>query len=836
MKKIIFGISILAAILVIVTACGGSEQTEPSETSQTSPASTATPLPASETEPPPPATPPPISTTDNWGALGDVNCDGLVDSIDLDLISAAIGTDNRDDDWNAELDLDRNRKIDVADLAIAGRGYGSEHSFHQARRIASGDETVSRLDACIDAQDQVHVVWSDSNYRDVYYTRLDRYGNTLIDDVLIDSGPSTGVSFVAIGCDDAGNAHIVWDGISDVCQARFDQWGYPVLEKSLVDDRWSGTGKEAAVDLDSEGNAHIFYRMGNTRIIYAVLTEEGEKPISVEDPLLYDSQVSRYRQLAIDDADNAHLVWSEEDGEDRLYYAKIGADASVSLAPMVIGYTHWDGHINDSHQPSLALDSEGNALVLWNRSDPAELFLDKIAPDGTVLLDDYPIFPQYRTSYYQDLAIDQSDQLHLWAPTGWGGGLYRNAYGIFDESLQPVEPMHWAMYGWRSYDPQLLVDSQGDAHVFYKLSGLTAEDPPCSSSGLCYQSTAFDPVAYDRTRPDLGVDVAHLDWSPILARWGETLTIEATIFNTGWTDSPATTTGFEIALEDAALASPLSADVTIPSLAPGETQTVQIELELPMTPPEGYEAVEYVNLKLEVDPGNVIAETAEANNAISVPMMIEPLPTSAGLFMIVRDITSTVSGGSETPLEIGSAHLNGSGIDRTIDVSGYITILADDLPIASEPTTYSVTWQAEGYRTPTPFEVTIGRNADDPYVIDYEPGNTVQLETDTWGSLGGTIISNEGGPITGATVRIKGHGLSINTITDAEGQFSAVNEPRLGQMIPGEYDIFLSAPDYARISGSASIVSLGRPPGIAPWSPLPKPTCAEWCTTSMAAR
>ncbi len=789
---------------------GPSPTTAPTQTAEP----TATPSPTATAQPslsPTPSPTPPEVTTRHWGTVGDVNYDGVIDDIDLDLISNAIGTDNRDDNWNPGLDIDRNSKIDIADLAIAGRGYGSDHVFHHVGQIANAEKSVRCLDACIDAQDRIHVVWSDSTNRDVYYSRLDRYGNTLIDDVLIDSGASTGVGFVAIGCDDAGNSHMIWDCTSDICQARFDRWGYPVLEKMVVDDRWSGVGDEAAIDVDEAGNAHVFYRMGgNTRIIYAVLTDEGEKPISIEGPLLHDAEISRYRQLAVDDEGNAHLVWSEEDGEDRLYYTRIGADASASIAPMVIGYTHWDGHVNDSHRPSLAVDSAGNALVLWNRSDPYDLLLDKIDSDGAVVINDSLVFPEYRSSYYQDLALDQYDRLHLWAPTGWGSGLYFHAYGVFDQMLEVIEPMHWATYRWRTYDPQLLIDSNDDVHLFYKMAGLTGDNPPCQSSYLCYYSTAFDPVACDRTRPDLGVDVAHLNWSPILARWGQTLTIEAEVFNTGWTDSPETTALFEIVLEDGALSSPLSVDVDIPALAPRQRQSVQVDLSLPQLPPAGYEDVQYVNLQVAVDPAKAIAETTEANNSISVPMMIEPLPTEAGLFMIVRDITPTIRGGAEMPLNFGLAQVSGSGIDRNVNVTDYITILADDLAIESEPVAYTVNWQADGYRTPEAAEVTIGRNADDPYVVDYEPGNTVELETDTWGSLAGTITSDEGDLIVGATVRIKGQGLNINTTTDGDGHFSSENEPGLGQMIPGEYDIFVSAADYARISGNVNVVSLSE--------------------------
>ena len=65
------------------------------------------------------------------------------------------------------------------------------------------------LSSCIDASDRIHIIWSESG--DVFYTRLDRFGNTLIDDLLLEHGSFAGNYSAAIGCDAAGNSHMIWD-------------------------------------------------------------------------------------------------------------------------------------------------------------------------------------------------------------------------------------------------------------------------------------------------------------------------------------------------------------------------------------------------------------------------------------------------------------------------------------------------------------------------------------------------------------------------------------------------------------------------------------------------
>ncbi len=57
--------------------------------------------------------------------LGDVgNYNGQVDLEDLDLISNHIGVSVGDDDWNSNLDLNGDGRVDVRDLAIAAHNYG----------------------------------------------------------------------------------------------------------------------------------------------------------------------------------------------------------------------------------------------------------------------------------------------------------------------------------------------------------------------------------------------------------------------------------------------------------------------------------------------------------------------------------------------------------------------------------------------------------------------------------------------------------------------------------------------------------------------------------------
>ncbi len=87
--------------------------------------------------------------------LGDINLDDLVDSADLDAIAAKFGLYQSDPGFDEFLNLNLDYYIDVKDLAIAGRSYGSTRNFHYPRRIANSTKSVIYQSSCIDASDRI---------------------------------------------------------------------------------------------------------------------------------------------------------------------------------------------------------------------------------------------------------------------------------------------------------------------------------------------------------------------------------------------------------------------------------------------------------------------------------------------------------------------------------------------------------------------------------------------------------------------------------------------------------------------------------------------------------
>jgi len=316
--------------------------------------------------------------------LGDINLDNLVNTSDLELVRQAFGSTEWGGypNWNPFADLDIDGLVDVSDLAIAGRSVGSDHIFHYPRQVSNSTSGVHNDQAaCLDGLDRLNVVWvqriSPSTEK-AFFSRLDRFGNTLIDDYLLRSG-SASISDVAVGCDDSGNAHVIWQCPQGLCQARFDAWGFPVIPPSVAYDQ--GITSQLAIDLDSQGNSHAFFRRYSpNRQIYARFNTEGEFVLGSQGLLSGSSTNPIYRDIELDSEDNVHLMWYELEGLDRVYYSRLSAGASQSISDTLIGYTGYDGSVNDSREPALAVDADNNAFILYPNTTVDKLYLDKSPP------------------------------------------------------------------------------------------------------------------------------------------------------------------------------------------------------------------------------------------------------------------------------------------------------------------------------------------------------------------------------------------------------------------------------------------------------------------------
>ncbi|MFC1871596.1 PKD domain-containing protein [Chloroflexota bacterium] len=133
----------------------------------------------------------------------------------------------------------------------------------------------------IDSDDNLHVVWNEYTLEEIFYTKLDNDGDTLIDDIQLTAGQEQWRANAGVAIDSDDNVHIAWCGYDD------------------------------------ESTYEIFYMMldgdnGDVLIDDTRLTED-------------DGYDSRRPSIAVDSDDNVFIVWHDWRSDDapEIYYTKV---------------------------------------------------------------------------------------------------------------------------------------------------------------------------------------------------------------------------------------------------------------------------------------------------------------------------------------------------------------------------------------------------------------------------------------------------------------------------------------------------------------------------------
>lgn len=176
--------------------------------------------------------------------------------------------------------------------------------------------------------------------------------------------------------DDNGNAIVVWiqsDGSSDQIfksEYRNGSWTHP----TGLDDNISPDGQNSdspRVAMDKNGNAIIVWRQsdGSSYQIFKSEHRNGSwtHPTGLDDNISPDGTSVFVPNVALDDNGNAIIVWYQSDGSNYQIFKSEYRNGS---------WTHpadSDDNISldrtGALAPQVAMDDNGNAIIVWNQSD-----------------------------------------------------------------------------------------------------------------------------------------------------------------------------------------------------------------------------------------------------------------------------------------------------------------------------------------------------------------------------------------------------------------------------------------------------------------------------------
>src|SRR3989344_428070 len=329
--------------------------------------------------------------------------------------------------------------------------------------ISTLNNTLDALNPSIatDSKGNVHIVWAQKLppvlLGEVFYTKLDKFGNTLVSNRQISNFNGTYAFSSSIAVDKQDNVHIVWEydkigriSLRGTRYTRLDPNGTIVVNGTLLPGTPLGDPQLA---IDSQGNIALAWR-GRDRIYYGKFDNQGNSLIPVT---FFNSSFEGEPlqiKIAIDSEDTVHIVWMEEliNQDAHTRYSAINSKGSIEVNNFQL-----DQGLNQSYNPAIAIDRNDNVFVSWdsNNASVRKIYLSKINKNGTFEIDRMPL----STNGNIAILVDPLEHLDIiWQGQGFTQLDNRGNMIINPTTIGTGGP-YWST--------KSIVDSQGAIHIVW---------------------------------------------------------------------------------------------------------------------------------------------------------------------------------------------------------------------------------------------------------------------------------------------------------------------------------------------------------------------------------
>jgi hypothetical protein len=362
----------------------------------------------------------------------------------------------------------------ITDDAVFGTGTHDEEYPHVA----------------IDESGNAIIVWQcdDGCYSQIFISEY-RNGSwshpaTFADHICpIDPNPTNAYN-PRVAMDNNGNAIVVWkqyDADSDnqvfMSEYRNGAWDDP----DDLDDNISPDGHGAydpKVAMDNNENAIIIWQQsdGANKQLYMAEYRNGDWSAATDARSLDGQEVQSVYDVAMSDDGSAIIVWRQSDGVNKqIFKSEYRNSAWIDPADFDDNLSKLSP-TTDSNHPEVAMDDDGNAIVIWELIDgapPDKMYMSRYQ-DGS--WDSSPTQVSFAGSStgYIDVAMDNNGQIILaWNQDGPTGkpAIFMREYRDDVWSPDPVTSSDYInVYDGSSsaFDPEVAMDPNGDAIIVWE--------------------------------------------------------------------------------------------------------------------------------------------------------------------------------------------------------------------------------------------------------------------------------------------------------------------------------------------------------------------------------
>lgn len=289
-----------------------------------------------------------------------------------------------------------------------------------------------------------------------------------------------------VAMDNNGNSIIVWEQSDGnniqvfKSEYRNGQWIHPAdltdnISPNAQDVRYT------QVAMDNKGNAIIVWVQsdGDQDQIFKSEYRNGRwsHPSSLKDNISLDETSANFPKLAMDKKDNVIIAWSQSDGKNEQIYKSEYHDSTWTHPADLTDNISPDG--TRAHAPQVAMDNDGNTIVIWAQNDGSKdkLFKSEYRngqwTHPTDLTDNISLDETHVESFR--LAMSRNHALIVWNQYAKPDQVFKSEYRDGRWTLPTDLSDYISLKGANAYLPRLAMDNEGNAIILWGQASQTAD-------------------------------------------------------------------------------------------------------------------------------------------------------------------------------------------------------------------------------------------------------------------------------------------------------------------------------------------------------------------------